>query len=221
MPVEYIFDDQDVSALLEQNSAPPYGFRNAALIISGLYWGLTPLEQSKITTETVMAPNREFYRVWVLPAHLAYNGVAREIHTEDHVLPYLEGYVNYRVNNDWRLSNIHSHRKLAPSKEFFLNDRGEPYAVWESEGKYQPRSLTKHLKKMIDRAGFDGVPPSALRNSFINAMYKEGCGWSDLKAVTGIKQKRTLESKVRPHERELTQVLKRIYSRVKMPEHLK
>jgi hypothetical protein len=35
--------------------------------------------------------------------------------------------------------------------------------------------------------------------------------------VTGINQKRTLEKKVRPHERELEAVLASLFSRVKMP----
>lgn len=39
--------------------------------------------------------------------------------------------------------------------------------------------------------------------------------------VSGIKQKRTLERKVRPHERELEAVLSKLYSRVKMPDNLK
>jgi len=49
-------------------------------------------------------------------------------------------------------------------------------------------------------------------------MYKQGCGWKDLMAVTGIKQKRTLERKVRPQDAELEMVFKALFSRVKNPE---
>ena len=44
MAVERIFDESDVSEILEQNAAPPLGSRNAALIMGAVYWGLTPLE---------------------------------------------------------------------------------------------------------------------------------------------------------------------------------
>lgn len=48
-----------------------------------------------------------------------------------------------------------------------------------------------------------------------------GAGWKDLMRVSGIKQKRTLERKVRPHERELEAVLSKLYSRVKIPNSTK
>ena len=88
--VERIFDEADICYLLHQNAAPPFGNRNAALIMGGVYWGLTPLETSLLTTEDVMSPNGGFYSIWILPAHSSFNGEPREIHTEDHVLPFFE-----------------------------------------------------------------------------------------------------------------------------------
>ena len=38
MAVERIFDEADVQELLEQNAMPPYGARNIALILGGVYW---------------------------------------------------------------------------------------------------------------------------------------------------------------------------------------
>lgn len=220
-----IFDEADVSELLEQNSAPPLGARNAALIMAGVYWGLTPLELSLLSVEDVIAPKGDLYRIWVLPAHAAYNGEERVIHTEDHVLPYFEQYVDLRLSKEWEVStNLYSHRRLNPNSKFFLNDQGKPYKATERRskpGSYQPRSMNEQLKRMIGRTSLYGATPASFRDSFIKEMYESGCNWSELMKVSGIKQKRTLESKVRPHERELEQVLKSLFSRVKMPEHLK
>ena len=74
---------------------------------------------------------------------------------------------------------------------------------------------------MTAKTSLYGATPKSFRDSFIKGMYDSGCGWSDLKKITGIKQKRTLENKVRPHERELEQVLTNLFSRVKMPKTLK
>jgi hypothetical protein len=225
MAVERIFDDEDISELLMQNSAPPLGARNAALIMGGVYWGLTPLELSLVSTDDVIAPNGDLYRIWVLPAHNSYNGEAREIYTEEHILPYFELYVAFRLKKDWGLSvNLHSHRGLNPESRFFLNDLGEPYALTERKekpGSFQPRSMNEQLKRMIARTKIYGATPASFRDSYIKSMYEHGCKWGDLMKVSGIKQKRTLENKVRPHERELEQVLKSLFSRVKMPESLK
>jgi len=224
MAVERIFDEADLNQLIEQNAAHPYGRRNAALIFGGVYWGLTPLEASQIELENVIAPSGDFYRVWVLPAHFAFNGEAREIHTGDHILPFFEKYAELRQEKEWGLSNLKSHRSLAPDSKFFLNDSGEPYKVTARKagsGSYQPRSMNEQLKRMIGRTDLYGATPASFRDSFIKGMYDKGCGWTELKKVSGIKQKRTLEKKVRPHERELENVLKSLYSRVKMPDNFK
>lgn len=73
---------------------------------------------------------------------------------------------------------------------------------------------------MIGRTSLYGAIPASFRDSFVKGFYENGAGWSDLMKATGIKQKRTLEKKVRPHERELEKVLSSLFSRVKLPEHL-
>jgi len=77
--------------------------------------------------------------------------------------------------------------------------------------------MLEQLKRMIDRTGLYGATPASYRDSFIKGMFDNGAGWSDLMKVTGIKQKSTLEKKVRPHERELETVLVSLFSRIKMP----
>lgn len=225
MAVERIFDESDIQELLDQNSAPPFGARNAALILGGVYWGLTPIELCQVETGDIIAPNGEFYRVWVLPKHASFNGESREVYTEDHVLPFFEKYADLRLERKWGVaSNLHSHRKLSPDSKFFLNDRGEPYKPTERKdkpGSYQPRSMVEQLKRMIGRTSLYGATPASYRDSFVKGLYENGAGWSDLMKITGIKQKRTLEKKVRPHERELKTVLSGLFSRVKIPDHIK
>lgn len=225
MAVERIFDEVDIQELLEQNALPPHGPRNAGLIVGGCFWGLTPLELCLVSTEDVLAPSGEFYRIWVLPNHASFNGEAREIHTEDHVVPFLEKYVEYRLSKGWGLStNLHSHSGLKPDSKFFLNDQGEPYKLTERKdkpGAYQPRTMNEQLKRMIGRTSLHGATPASFRDSFIKGLYQCGAGWKDLMKASGIKQKRTLEKKVRPHERELESVLKNLFSRVRMPETFK
>lgn len=226
MALERVFDVEDVNLLLEQNASPPFGSRNAALIIGGVYWGLTPLELSLVDVDSVIAPGGEFYRIWVLPAECSFNGEEREVHTEDHVLPFFENYAAFRLEEQWGLCKLKSHRGIDPKSKFFLNDKGAEYALTKrktQEGKparYQPRSMNNQLKRMIARANLYGATPASFRDSFVRGMHDNGAGWSDLMKITGIKQKRTLEKKVRPREREIEAVLKSLFSKVKMPEHL-
>lgn len=222
MPLERIFDERDISELLEQNSAPPYGARNAALIAGCSCWGLTPKEASNLTTETVIAPNGQFYKTWVLPAHESYNNEPREIYTKDHILFLFEKYATFRLESNWGTAKIHSHRGLDPKSHFFLNDNGQEYKLTKmATGHYQAKSMNEQLKRMIDRTGLHGATPSSFRDSYIKLMYEAGLNWNELKKVSGIKQKKTLERKVRPHERELEEVLSKLFTRVRMPEVLK
>ncbi len=46
MQVEQLFSKHDIQNLINKNFAPPFGQRNAALIIGVAYWGLTPSELS-------------------------------------------------------------------------------------------------------------------------------------------------------------------------------
>lgn len=223
MPVERLLDQKDIVELLEQNAAPPYGPRNASLILGGVCWGLTPLELSRITTETVLAPCGEFYRIWTIPVDESFNGEEREIFTEDHLVPFFQRYVDLRLSMEWKTTKHKgSFQGLNPKSKFFLNDSGEPYGVIRTKAGYeQAKSVSDQIRRMINRTKLYGATPASLRDSYIKMMYEAGCGWKELMKVSGIKHKRTLLNKVRPHERELEQLIGTIFSRVKMPESLK
>lgn len=222
MPIEKLLTEKDVQELVTASSYGEYAPRNVGLLMGGLYWGLQPIELSKLELGHVMHQNGEFFRVWVLPAHIAYNGIARELQTADHILEVFERYVEWRVERSIGVSNLSSYRGLSPDTELYRNDRGEPFAVTGSErsGKtyYQPRSMTEMLKRMIARTSLQGVTPGTLRDSWIKQMHDLGCRYSDLQAITGIRSKTTLDRKLRPTEHELEQVFKSAFSRVKFPK---
>ncbi|GAB3530728.1 site-specific integrase [Photobacterium alginatilyticum] len=222
MPIEKLLNERDVQELINANSYGEYAHRNVALLMGGLYWGLLPIELSKLKLEHVMHQSGEFFKVWVLPKHVAYNGVARELQTSDHILQVFESYVEWRIGKSIGVSNLSSYRGLSPDTAFFRNDRGEPFAVTGSLRNgttyYQPRSMTEMLKRFIAKTSLQGVTPSTLRDSWIKQMWDLGCGYSDLQAISGIQSKSTLDRKVRPTEHELEGVFKSIYGRVKFPK---
>jgi hypothetical protein len=57
--------------------------------MSGVCWRLTSLEQCKLRLKDVMNCSGNFYQVWTLPAHASYTGIARQLRTEDQLLPFL------------------------------------------------------------------------------------------------------------------------------------
>lgn len=220
MPVEKLFTESELQEILNMNSAPPHGQRNAALIIGATYWGLTPSELSLLRLEDVMDQSGEFYRIWTLPFTTAYNGDARELHTENHVLPFFEAYMDIRVQNQQHLSNQSWYRHSDPKSFFFLNDRGEKFKMSPRKAgslDYQPVSMNSKLKQLIANTSIQGAKPSTFRDTFIKNMYEAGCGYKELMKVSGIKGKETLDRKIRPQERELTEVFKNLFSRVKVP----
>lgn len=222
MPIEKILTEKDVQELVVSNSYGEFGRRNIAILMGALYWGLQPIELSRIELGHLMHPNGEFYRIWVLPDYVSYNGIARELQTADHVLNVFENYIIWRQEKSIGTSNLSSHRGLSPDTAFFRNDRGEPFAVTgsEREGKtyYQPRSMTEIIKRMISRTSLQGVTPSTLRDSWIKQMWDLGCKHADLMSISGIQSKSTLDRKIRPTEHELEDVFKSIYGRVKFPK---
>ncbi len=221
MPLERIFDERDINELMAQNAGGLAGARNAALILSGVCWGLTPLEQSLVTTESIVAPNGQLYRIWVLPSHESYNGKPRELFTEDHLVPYFQKYIDFRLKENWKVGG-HSHQSLLPDKPFFLNDHGESYRIRTTErGHKSAKAMHDQLRKMIKNCNMHGATPASYRASFIKIMYEAGVRWSELKELTGIRDNRTLEGLVRPHERELELIMGKIFSRVKMPGSLR
>lgn len=189
MPIERLFSESDVQRLIDMNSAPPFGKRNAALIMGALYWGLTPSEASLLRLEDVMGQSGDFFRIWTLPTSTAYNGEARELRTEDHVLPFFEAYMDWRLAEELCLSNQAWHRGSDPKSAFFLNDRGEPYKLSprkKGSTDYQPRSMSAKLKSFIENAGIEGVTVATYRDSWVKAMYEAGCHHKDLMRVSGI-----------------------------------
>ena len=219
MTVERLFSESDVQRLIDMNSAPPFGKRNAALIMGVLYWGLTPSEASLLRLEDVMDQSGEFFRIWTLPASTAYNGEARELHTEDHVLPFFVGYLDWRVAEGLCLSNQSWCRGSDPKSAFFLNDRGEPYKLSprkKGSTDYQPRAMSAKLKSFIEKAGIEGATVATYRDSWVKAMYEAGAHHKDLMRVSGIKQKETIDRKTRPAIQDLEKVFKDIYARVRV-----
>lgn len=221
MPIERLFNESDVQRLIDMNAAAPFGKRNAALIMGALYWGLTPSEASLLRLEDVMDQSGDFFRIWTLPASTAYNGEARELHTEDHVLPFFEGYMGWRLAEELYLSNQAWYRGSDPKSAFFLNDRGEPYKLSprkKGSTEYQPRAMSAKLKSFIENAGIEGATVATYRDSWVKAMYEAGCHHKDLMRVSGIKQKETIDRKTRPAIQDLAKVFRDIYSRVRVTE---
>ena len=152
-------------------------------------------------------------------ASTAYNGEARELHTEDHALLFFEQYMDSRVSEGLYLSNQSWYRGSDPQSQFFLNDRGEPYKLSprkKDSTDYQARAMSAKLKSFIEKAGIEGVTVSTYRDSFVKAMYDAGCHYKDLMRASGIKQKETIDRKTRPAIQDLDKVFKAIYSRVKV-----
>lgn len=219
MPIERLFDESDVQRLIDMNAVPPFGRRNSCLIIAAVYWGLTPSELSLLRLEDVMDQSGEFFRIWTLPASTAYNGDARELHTNDHVLPFFEQYMDWRASEGLYASNKPWYRGTDPKSHFFLNDRGEPFKLSprkKGSSDYQPRTMNAKLKSFISKAGFEGVTVSTYRDSWIKTMHNHGCSYKDLMFVSGYKQRETIDRKIRPAVQDLEKVFRDIYSRVKV-----
>jgi len=219
MPIERLFNERDVQRLIDMNAAPPFGKRDSAVIMAALYWGLTPSELSLIRLEDIMDQSGDFFRIWTLPLSVAYNGEARELHTEDHVLPFFEQYIDWRVSKGLYLSNQSWYRGSDPKSQFLLNDKGEPYKLSprkKGSTDYQARAMSAKLKTYIEKTGIEGATVATFRDSWVKAMYDSGCHHKDLMLVSGIKQKETIDKKTRPAIQELEQVFKHIYSRVRV-----
>jgi integrase len=221
MPIERLFNESDVQRLINMNAVPPFGRRNSCLIIAAVYWGLTPSELSLLRLEDVMDQSGEFFRIWTLPSSTAYNGDERELHTDEHVLPFFEQYMEWRASERLYASNQSWYRGSDPKSHLFLNDRGEPFKLSlrkKGSTEYQPRVMNSKLKSFIEKAGIEGATVATFRDSWIKAMYDHGCHHKDLMRVSGIKQKETIDRKTRPAIQDLEKVFKDIYSRVRVAE---
>lgn len=219
MPIERLFSESDVQRLIDMNAVPPFARRNSCLIIAAVYWGLTPSELSLLRLEDVMDQSGDFFRIWTLPASTAYNGDARELHTDNHVLPFFEQYIEWRVSEGLYASNQSWYRGSDPKSHFFLNDRGEPFKLSprkKGSTDYQPRAMNAKLKSFVSNAGIEGATVSTFRDSWIKTMYDHGCSYKDLMFVSGYKQRETIDRKIRPAVQDLEKVFRDIYSRVKV-----
>lgn len=78
-----------------------------------------------------------------------------------------------------------------------------------------PRSMNEKLKQLIAKTGIRGATPATFRDSFIKIFYDAGCGYKELKLISGIKEKETLDKRIRPHERELEQIFNVVFSKVR------
>lgn len=215
MTIERFFDEDDIKTLIKMNAAPPYGPRNAALILAASYWGLTPFELTLLRLEDVMDASGAFYRIWTLPAHVAYTGEARELHTADHVLPILDAYLTWWQNNTLFDTGLVRYRGRDPKAHFILNDHYGPYTLSKRPGKgVIANSMNRKLKQLIANTAIEGATPSTFRDSFIRMMHQHGCGYRDLMDITGIKQKETIDRKIKSHEKELMTVYRSIFQRV-------
>jgi integrase len=224
MASDFIFTDEDINQLLETNSLGALGARNAALIMGAVCWGITTQEMCRVTTREIMSAAGEFYTTWEISKISSFNDETRTLYTSQKLKFFLSKYVELRIANNWFLSNDAAFRTLSPDEKFFLNDQGEPYKETprkNSTNSFQPRSMNEQLKRMIGRTQLVGATPGSFRDSFIKNMYEKGCSFDDLMLVTGIKQKRTLETKVRPRPSQFEEALNKIFSEVRIPDVLK
>jgi len=211
MPIERFFDEDDIKTLIVMNAAPPYGPRNAALILAASYLGLTTL----LRLEGVMDASGEFFRIWTLPAHVAYTGEPRGLHTADHVLPILDDYMTWWTDNDLFGTGLVRYRGRDPKAPFIINDKYAAYTLsGRSEKGYIDNSMNRKLKQLIANTAIEGATPAAFRDSFIRMMYQAGCGYKDLMDITGIRQQETLDRKIKPCSIELLSVYQSLYSKV-------
>tara|TARA_B110000211_G_scaffold162671_2_gene183835 strand:+ start:10361 stop:11029 length:669 start_codon:yes stop_codon:yes gene_type:complete len=221
MPIEVLFSEKDIQKLIDTNNTPKFGPRNTALIFGLSYWGLERKEVCQLPLSAVMSESGQWYKSWFIPAEYSYNGEERELHTADHVVPVLDEYIGWLKQKGVGTSNLHTYRKLNPEMKLFVNDRLTPFELTERSTKkkdgsvsYQTRSLDDKLKSFIKNSGIEGATVGTFRDSWIKMMYEAGCGYNDLKAVSGIKTKSTLDAKIRPLERELEKVFNSVFSRI-------
>jgi integrase len=223
MAVNKIFNEADINELLEKNALGFLGVRNAALIMGGVCWGLTPSELCLVTIKDVINADGRFLPSWEIPSGSAHNGEARVLYTSKQLVDYLEKYIEFRVINQWGVSGDSHYRHMNPDSALFLNDQGEPYKLTKRKSNpksSQPRSMNEQLKRMVGRTNIIGATPASFRDSYIKNMFDKGCNLRVIMQSSGIKQKRTLENKVRPLERDIEDVLEDLFAHVKMPECL-
>ena len=128
------------------------------------------------------------------------------------MLPILDKYLDWWQANELYPTDMVRYRGRQPTAHFIVNDKFSHYSLsGRPEKGYGANPMSRKLKQLIDNTGIEGATPSTFRDSFIRLMYQAGCPYKDLMDVTGIKQKQTLDRKIKPHEKELNQVYKEIF----------
>lgn len=222
MPIEKRFTDSDIQELITNNSVGAFKERNTALLIGASYWGLTRIELSLLPLSCLMSETGKWYSCWTLPEEFALNGEARELYTADHIVPVLDAYLDWLTNHKVSLSNLSTYRGHDQEMKFFVNDNLSRFALTKRTKKladnktsYQPRSMDDKLKSLIANTSIQGATPSTFRDSWLRAMYTNGCKVKDLMDISGYKTKSTIVDKIKPEELELEKVFNKVYSRLK------
>lgn len=187
------------------------------IVLASTYWLLSPVELGELRIEDVMDRDGQFYRIWVLPDHVAQNGEAREIRTSDHIAKLMQDYIDW-----WTANSLYESGKIAyqgrdPKAPFILNDNYEKYALSKREkdgSGVLPVALNKKLNTLLEVAGMKGCSASSFRDSGIKMFYENGSRYNDLRDFTGIKTKKSLDGKIRPHEAELTSAMDKVFRNI-------
>ncbi|MFT5715977.1 MAG: hypothetical protein ACI9T7_000150 [Oleiphilaceae bacterium] len=214
MPIERILSENDIKKVIKANAKPPFKLRNKALVLVSTYWLLTPVEVSELRIEDVMDKDGQFYRIWVLPDYVAQNGDAREIRTSDHIATIMQDYIDWWVANGLYESGKKAYQGRDPKAPFIVNDNYEKYALSsrvKSGTGVLPVALNKKLNSLLENTGMKGCSASSFRDSGIKLFYDHGARYNDLRDFTGIKTKKSLDGKIRPHETELTSVMNDLF----------
>tara|TARA_B100002049_G_scaffold223617_1_gene194290 strand:+ start:5495 stop:6148 length:654 start_codon:yes stop_codon:yes gene_type:complete len=217
MPIERILTESDIQNVIDRNSKPPFAARNKALILASSYWLLTPVEICGLRLEDVMDMSGQFYNIWTLPNYVAQNGEAREIRTSTHIVKIFQKYIDWWIANDLYSSGRKAYQGRDPKAPFIVNDKYQAYALSKRSGNTTsvlPIALNNKLNAMLDNAGMKGCTASSLRDSGIKLFYDAGARYNDLRDFTGIKTKKSLDGKIRPHEAELESVMNTLFRSV-------
>lgn len=217
MPIEKVLSESDIKKIIQANSQPPFALRNKVLVIGSTYWLLTPIELCELRLEDIMDKDGSFYKIWVLPDYVAQNGTSRELRTSDHIAKVLQQYIDWWKANGLYQSGREAYQGCDPKAHLILNDNYEKYSL-SKRGRngtgYLPIALNKKLNTMLETAGMKGCTASSLRDSGIKLMWDKGAHYKDLMELTGIKTKKSLDSKIRPHEAELESVVNNVFRNI-------
>jgi hypothetical protein len=209
--------EDDINKVIKANSKPPFAIRNKAIVLASTYWLLSAYEVSELRLEDVMDKSGKFKSKWMLPDYVAQNGEKRELRTSIHIVKIMQDYIDWWKANGLYQSGKESYQGCDPKAPFILNDNYEKYALSKREkggANVLPIALNKKLNSMLEVAGMKGCTPSSFRDSAIKIYFDNGCHYNDLKAISGIKTKKSLDSKIRPHEAELDSVMNGLFKNV-------